>query len=442
VEVQVKGKFSFNKLLHNSKLMAVVSIITALGIWAAVHSASSEDVITITKTANLSLDNTYAGNTGLKIYSGASQQVDVRVRGSLFVIYKLNESNFEIKGDYSEIKGVGDWNVTLSASKIGEQTGFTIEEVIPNKVRVFCDYEDKKTFTISPNIRDISVKEGTGYQLGTPVVEGEGVENGTIKIQGPRSVLSKIATISAEIDQPQKISEVTTFKANLVAYDESGKQVDISLCTFEGLASAENKVNVIVPVQVKRRVEFTYKYNNIPPGLMNLKSFINISPSYVEIIGTPEQVDTFAGDIANLGTFDFNHISLEDRQKKISLNIPQGIAVIDGTTEVTVTFNMENFTSKTISMSLNSNNTLVIRRPAGRNWELATQKINVKLIGSKKSIDKIKENNLSAVIDMADDATTGVREFRATIKVSGFDDVWVYYGESEPSGYPIFINVR
>ncbi|HPU58946.1 MAG TPA: hypothetical protein PLG48_05500, partial [Candidatus Avimonas sp.] len=216
----------------------------------------------------------------------------------------------------------------------------------------------------------------------------------------------------------------------------------ISLCTFEGLASAENKVNVIVPVQVKRRVEFTYKYNNIPPGLMNLKSFINISPSYVEIIGTPEQVDTFAGDIANLGTFDFNHISLEDRQKKISLNIPQGIAVIDGTTEVTVTFNMENFTSKTISMSLNSNNTLVIRRPAGRNWELATQKINVKLIGSKKSIDKIKENNLSAVIDMADDATTGVREFRATIKVSGFDDVWVYYGESEPSGYPIFINVR
>jgi hypothetical protein len=90
---------------------------------------------------------------------------------------------------------------------------------------------------------------------------------------------------------------------------------------------------------------------------------------------------------------------------------------------------------------MNSSNTSVIRRPVGRSYQLATQKIGVKLIGSKRSIEKIKAGNLSAVIDMADDPTTGVREFRAMIRVSGFDDVWVYYGESEPSGYQIYMNV-
>lgn len=437
----MKFNLSFNKLLHNYKLMVIVSVLTALAIWAAVHSVSGEDVITISKTANLTLDNTYAGSTGLKIFSGASLQVDTKVRGSLFVIYKLNESNIEIRGDYSDIKGVGDWDVTLSAAKSGDETDYTIIEVIPRKARVFCDYEDSKTFAISPNIKNVAIKEDTGYQLGPPVVQGEGIENGTIKIHGPKSVISRIAAISAEIDQSRTISEVATFQATLVAYDEKGEPVDISLCEFEGLTSADNKVNVIVPVHVKRRVDFTYKFNNIPSGLKNLSNFIKISPSHIEIIGAPEQVETFADDIANLGTFDFNHIGLEDRQKKIELNIPQGIGVIDGTTEVTVSFNMENFTSKTIDLEMNSSNTSVIRRPAGRSYQLATQKIGVKLIGSKQSIEKIKASNLSAVIDMADDPTTGVREFRAMIRVSGFDDVWVYYGESEPSGYQIYMNV-
>ena len=45
----MKFNLSFNKLLHNYKLMVIVSVLTALAIWAAVHSVSGEDVITISK---------------------------------------------------------------------------------------------------------------------------------------------------------------------------------------------------------------------------------------------------------------------------------------------------------------------------------------------------------------------------------------------------------
>ena len=116
-------------------------------------------------------------------------------------------------------------------------------------------------------------------------------------------------------------------------------------------------------------------------------------------------METFADDIANLGTFDFNHIGLEDGQKKIEQHLRGG--VIDGT-KVIVTFNMENFTSKTIDLEMNSSNTSVIRsgRPDAA-ISLPPREIGVKLIGSKQSIEKIKASNPVAVIDMADDPTSG-----------------------------------
>ena len=212
----MKFNLSFNKLLHNYKLMVIVSVLTALAIWAAVHSVSGEDVITISKTANLTLDNTYAGSTGLKIFSGASLQVDTKVRGSLFVIYKLNESNIEIRGDYSDIKGVGDWDVTLSAAKSGDETDYTIIEVIPRKARVFCDYEDSKTFAISPNIK--CRNQGRIPVIARPaVVQGEGIENGTIKIMG-EIWYKRIAP--AKLTSPDDFG--MPISATLVAYDKRG----------------------------------------------------------------------------------------------------------------------------------------------------------------------------------------------------------------------------
>jgi hypothetical protein len=93
-------------------------------------------------------------------------------------------------------------------------------------------------------------------------------------------------------------------------------------------------------------------------------------------------------------------------------------------------------------MTLLSQNTLVINKPAERSWTLTPQKIKVTLIGNKSSINKIKAANLSAVIDMANDNTTGVREYRAIIRVSNYNDVWIYYGDKEPSGYIAYMTIK
>ena len=76
----MSGRMSLNRILHNKKFAIFFSVISAVAIWAAVHSISNEDVKTITTTANLSLNNTYAGNTGMQIYRGDTPKVDITVR--------------------------------------------------------------------------------------------------------------------------------------------------------------------------------------------------------------------------------------------------------------------------------------------------------------------------------------------------------------------------
>jgi YbbR domain-containing protein len=431
---------SLNRILHNKKFAIFFSVISAVAIWAAVHSISNEDVKTITTTANLSLNNTYAGNTGMQIYRGDTPKVDITVRGSLFVIHHLTEKDFYVSGDYSEVKGSGDWPVTIRASKSVSTMDFSIVEVKPERAMIFCDFADKKTFAVSADTTNVKIDGKTGYQLGTPTVQAPGIENGTVTIEGPRSVVGKIASVKAVVNKGATISELTTFPATLNAFDEDGKPVkDIELCTFTGL-SQDLSVNVVVPVWEKRTIKFNYKYENMPEGFKNYSNFITISPPSIEILGAPEQIDTFADEIAYLGVFDFNHISLDNKNMEIQLDIPQAITVIDGTTEVDVAFKMDGFISKKLEIRLDNQNTTVINRPDGASYSLSTQKISVTLIGDRNSINKIKASDLSAVIDMANEGTAGVREFKAIIKVKGYKDVWVYYGTSE-SGYTAYLTI-
>lgn len=437
----MKGKFSLNRLLHNKRLIIFFSIISAVAVWAAVHNMSSSEITTISKNVNLSLKGTYAGNSGMKIFSDTTVKVNITVKGSWFVINRLTDNNITVTGDYTRITGYGIWDIDLIPSKNIFDNDYTIESITPRSTEIFCDYVGNSSVVINADISGVKIDESTGYQLGTPVIQGSGIENSKITVEGPKSVVNSIASITAKIDEPKTISEVTTFSASLTAFDKNGKKVNTDMCSFVGL-KGKNKVNVTVPVQERRTIKLKCDLENTPNGISNMRNFVTISPSAIDIVGTPEQVNTFTQDIATIGTFNFNHLSLKDTQKKILLNIPQGIRVIDGTTEVTVSFHMDSFISKTLDMTLSSKNTLVISKPVDRSWSLAAQKIRVTLIGNKSSVNKIKASDLSAIIDMAGENTTGVREFRAIIRIKGYDDVWVYYGKTEPSGYIAYMTVR
>lgn len=439
----MKRKLTLNSMLRNNKLMIILSVVLALILWGNYRFANATNERSLTKALNtLDLTDTYAGKNGLQIYSLSSATADVRVKGSLLTIGKLEASDLEIKGDYSNIQGAGTWPVKLSATRAGKISDYEITGVYPPSVDIYCDYADQKTVKVEADVNGVVAAKESGVQLGTAVADSPSISDGQITINGPRAALNQISVVKARIDSPEIISKVTSFTATLIAYDENGNTVDTQFCTYEGMENKDNKVNVTVPVQVQRTVNFTYTLVNLPDAFQNDGNFVKISPASVVLIGAPDQIDSVAEAVSKLGSFDFSHMDLKSMTKTIDLNIPSGVRVSDGTKQVKLTFSTHGLSSKTVSLSLSSENTSVSGLPDGRSWTMSQQKASVTLVGAKASISRIKESDLRATVSAGNNVASGLGEYRALIQINGYSDVWVYYGETEPSGYPVYINVQ
>ena len=92
----MKGRFSLNRILHNNRLMIVISLVLAIILWAGVvyGSGSNEKRNINLGTYTLSFaDNSYAKETGLSIIQGAEVDVQVEVSGPRF---RINQAQSEI----------------------------------------------------------------------------------------------------------------------------------------------------------------------------------------------------------------------------------------------------------------------------------------------------------------------------------------------------------
>ena len=437
----MKSKFSLNALLHNNKLMMGFSVVAAIAIWASVaYGVGSTITRTITIPTNLDLSGSYAGVNGMQIYEGATQQVSVKVSGSWSVVNSLNQEDILVSGDYTKIMVAGTWKVNLTPAKNSSKTDYEFVSWYPKTADIMCDSARTVGIKVEADISNVSVAESSDVQLGTPVIQASGLENNTVQIEGPKSEINRIASVVAKVETPTIISEATPFTTALKALDVNGNELNLEHCNFIGLT--ENKVNITVPVVVHRTVNFTYTLENLPPAF-DKSTFCTVSPASIELVGSPDQVETFATTIENLGTFDFNHLTLTDVQKKIALNVPQGVRVLDSTTEVTVSFDMQGLGAATVDLPLTTGNIQVINLPSGRKPVVSYQTISgITLIGNSASIAKIKASDLSVVIDMENDNTVGPLLHQVTINIPGYNDVWVYYGAAETSGYEIYLSIN
>lgn len=445
----MNGKLTFNRLLHNNKAMIAFSIVAAIAIWLSVAYNVSDTKSIADVPVDISLSGTYADSVGLKVFDMSSEQVTVKVSGSKAVTSQLTKDDITVTGSYSGIKEAGTYPIALKAAKNNQNANFEIVSIDPSSIDIMCDYKASVNMSVTVDITGVTSSTAAGVQLGTPVLQASGITNNTVTVSGPKSEISQIAKIVAKVKNAKTISEVTDFTGKLVAYDSSGNELSIRHCTFEGLTDktgkATNEVTVTVPVLTHKTVTFTYTLENLPSGYSNMSGFCKVSPASIELIGTPDLIKSYSASIANLGTFDFNHINLSNLQQKITLNIPVGLSVLDGTSQVTVTFAAQDLASKKVDLTLSSSlgNTQVINLPDSREATVSTQKISgITLIGSAKSIASISASNLSAVVDMANSNDTGALEKKATIRISGYDDVWVYYGSNTTSGYNLYVKIQ
>ena len=193
----MKTKFSLNALLHNERVILAFSLIAAVVIWALVSFGPGniqQRTITVTQTVDLA--GTIAGYNDLRVIGEDTFTVNVTVEGARSVIFNLNPEDIDIRPSFSEIQGAGVSEVSLTATK-AKAGSYTINAVSPSTITLTCDYWITANVPLATDVNTITVKDEKTQQIGDLRIEASEITGGTIRVEGPQTVVKRIASVVA-----------------------------------------------------------------------------------------------------------------------------------------------------------------------------------------------------------------------------------------------------
>ncbi|MGN0172752.1 MAG: YbbR-like domain-containing protein [Acutalibacteraceae bacterium] len=424
----MKRKFSFSKLLYHDKLMMLLSLICAVVIWVLVISGPSNiSERSISAKVSVDLTNTYAYQSGLRLIGDTEFDVQINVSGTWAVVSRLDESDFRVRPDLSGITGPGDVELALTVSRNSMETDYDILSVTPGTVSVACDYwEDGKSFELQTDLSQLSVSDPDTMRIGEPVLDKTAFPNGSLTIEGPKTVVDQIDSLVARVAQQEVISDIRQYDVPVTALDKNGNEVDISYCSFKELS--ENRVSLTVPVWVERHIDFGYTLENVPAGI-DAKSILTLTPSGIDVLGPSGELDALEKQFENLGTVNFSYLSVLNNTASFDLNIPTTVRVTDNVTTAKVKLDTSGLSTKIFEVTASSDTVTVSGNISAYTVTVSQQKLSgITVVGRQSSIDAITADNLTLTVDVGASPTAGTRQYDAFFKVNGYDDVWVYYG--------------
>lgn len=437
----MKKIFSLNKLLHNDKLMMIVSVILAIIIWALiVYGPSNMEERVITGVPVSITLNDYAKDTlNLRITEGADATATVRVYGLRSVISALTPQDITVTADTGNVISDGTFTLPLQAVSEGN---YSITSVVGNNgtddtVTITCDSWKEISWSVDVEMPNLTVKDTAKQQFGNPSVSGAAITDGTVVVVGPQSVVNRIRSVTALVEESASIDETTVYEANLQARDADGKMIDgVSFQKAE-----DGKVSVTVPVLVYRKVSLKAEIVNVPSGYASQEKLVSVSPSTIELWGVPAALDNYVAAVKEQIRVNFDNLSKDDLTRTVTLEPAEGVRPVSGSESVKVKVNLTGISSRKISLTINKSNFTVSNCPKGFTVKPSETKVSsIVLYGPKSAISKVTAADIRAVMDMNNTATAGQQTGKVRLTVKGQKKVWFYYGP-DTSGIDVLVSV-
>lgn len=437
----MNNKFSLNRFLHNDRLVMIFSLVIAVVIWAAVvYGPSNEQERTISGVPVTVTLGDYAADTlGMRIVDGQNMTASVKVYGRRSVVEQLTAQDILLTADTTSVISPGTYSdLTVKATKNGKLTDYEIMSVDPSAASITCDIWTEKLIEVTAQINGITSADTAKYQLGTPVVSSDAMEDKSIRISGPKTELDEIAGVVAVVEDEAQLSETRVFDATLKAVDINGNTAELKNCSMN---SENASVRVTVPVLFYRKVTLSYRLTNAPTAYASAQNLVTFSPSYLELWGTQPVIDSFEEQLTKLCTFDFDHLSPNNLQQKLALTVPDSLKILGGVQEITAKFNLGTVRSKNLSVQLTDSNTTFANCPAGVSVSLMEKTLsNITVCGPSNVISRIKVSDLQVTVDVKGDVTVGQRTLVTRVTLPNYPNVWVYYGDTAV-GYDLLTTV-
>lgn len=403
--------FSLKKLLYNKRFTVPFSVLMAFALWIVITVNQKPTMErTISDIAvNVNMENTFASENDMSIIGDIShQRFTVAVRGPSYVVSSLTSSDFSLYASAAAVDAPGEYSLEVAATNATASAEYEILSISPSKITINFDYIETKDFTLTAKAEGAAASEGLIAETG--VVSG--IESDTVTVKGPRTVVNKIASVTAVANVNKTLSVSETFDAKIVLFDENGKEIE-----DENLTLSISQAKVTVPISKKKTVPVKTDFSSLPSGFDKSSLSVRVDHPTVTIIGTPETVDKT--DSVSLSPIDITSVSLSSKSFKATPKLPDGVRMLDSIESFTVTVKLDGYAEKSFTVSKIRS----VGLGGGLSADGIKSIVNVKLCGPKSVIDKIKAEQLYAQIDLTD-KKAGEHTVNAEIYCSDVKTVW------------------
>ncbi len=437
----MKKRFSLTHLLQNDKLMAIVSLILAILVWAlVVYGPSNEDERVISGVPiSVTLDGYATQTLNLRISNNGQQPTaTVRVRGLRSVVSRLTASDITVTADTSKVIKEGTYTLPLHVVSGGD---YSILDVVgpdgsSDTITITCDVWDEKPCEVKVEMPNLKVADDAQYQMGTPVVSSAVLRDGAIIVTGPRSDVSRVNKVVAVISNEQTLSETAVFTATLEARDSNGDVIDSILF----VNAEDGKVNVTVPVMVYRELSLTPTLLHVPEGYASMANLVTVSPSKLAVWGVPSELDGYVADLQKKLTVDFDHLDTASLSREIVLAQNDGVQPVDNKESIRLSVQLSGIGRKRFDLPMDSSTVTFINTPSDMTATIKQTKLSVVLCGPINSLEKVQMSDLRVQVDLSQ-STGGLQTVSARITVSNHNDVWARY-EDGKNGAELLVSLN
>lgn len=371
-------------------------LVLAFVIWLYVMTVDSPEHEEIFYSVDVTLSNTAVleGESGLSVYSGYGNTVDVTVIGKKSVINKLSAEDIRVNADVSGIKTAGLHSVALQADL---PAGLSLGALSQNTIQVYCD--EKSSAVVDIRARVSSFTMASRLEMGEIQTEYD-----TVVVSGPKTALSQISCAQVTLELGNVDASVTA-SGKLVLLDASGNRIDNPY-----LRMSRSEVTVSVPVYTTKplplRVNYKYGYYNDK----NVR--VTLSPSVLTVKGDPALLDSMTEII--VATLDEKKIDKDKTTMGVALDLDKSLIVTDDTK--TVSISVEQIGTYTDQYTVTD---IDVTGAVGIRYEILDASLTVLVRGTLEQLANLKATDFSATVDLAGytEQSSGIITLPATIRI-------------------------
>lgn len=379
------------KSLTNNLGFKILAVIFAFTLWLVVYNIE-DPTKTKTFSTNVTVENADAVTELNKCYEvvDGSNFVSFSVTAKRSVLDNMEDSDFTAVADMSK----------LVIGEDGKSAAVPIDISTSNKYSSSVKFNGSTKF-MNVNLENLQSKQfvvsastvGTvaeGYALGNVTISNPNV----LKVSGPESIVSQIASVIATIDVDGMSMNITD-NVVPVLYDSDGNEIDTTK-----LKLSNTTVTISAEILGTKTVDLVFNTSGTPGEGATVES-ITSDPDSVTIKGTASALNSVTSIEVPASVIDVTN-ALEDVSTTVDITeyLPDGISLVDSkqaSVKVTAAIRAES----TRKLEVSADNISMSGLGSDYTAKLDRQTVEVTVTGEMKEVQGIDASQITGKIDLS-----------------------------------------